>query len=140
MQEAKHSDLSEIKTLLQINGLPADDINEEITFYIIRENGRIIGVGGLETAGEDVLMRSIAISDRFKNKGLGARITQLLIENAKIAGYSSIYLLTLTAEKFFPRFGFVEIERGTASESIKLSSEFTSTCPASACLMQLKLK
>jgi amino-acid N-acetyltransferase len=140
MQRATTSDLAEIKTLLEENGLPSKDITGAIQFFIIRKNKQLIAVGGLENCGDDLLLRSIAIAEGHKNKGLGAQITRFLIEQARINGNKAIYLLTMTAKDYFPRFGFTTIDRSLASKAIKNSSEFTTVCPSSASLMRLKLK
>jgi len=48
----------------------------------------------------------------------------------------AIYLLTTTAEQFFPRFGFVAVDRQSMPRSIQGSIEFQSACPASAIAMR----
>jgi amino-acid N-acetyltransferase len=41
----------------------------------------------------------------------------------------------MTAEHYFPRFGFERIERGAVPEAISETLEFRSACPASAVAM-----
>ena len=48
-------------------------------------------------------------------------------------------LLTTTAEKFFPRFGFEQIAREDVPPSVQASVEFTSACPTSAIVMRKRL-
>jgi N-acetylglutamate synthase-like GNAT family acetyltransferase len=48
---------------------------------------------------------------------------------------SSIYLLTETADGFFPRFGFRRIERNEASPAVQQSVEFRELCPVSSTVM-----
>ena len=62
-----------------------------------------------------------------------------ILERAKIGGVREVYLLTTTAEKYFPRYGFEVIERAAVPAEVHESSEFASVCPASAVAMRLKL-
>ena len=48
----------------------------------------------------------------------------------------AVYLLTTTADGFFPRFGFSRITRDDVPDSVKGSVEFRSACPASAVVMR----
>ena len=50
-----------------------------------------------------------------------------------------MYLLTTTAEDYFPRFGFEVIDRSEADERLKESAEFRGACPDSAVCMRLSL-
>jgi amino-acid N-acetyltransferase len=50
-----------------------------------------------------------------------------------------VFLLTTTAERFFPRFGFEEIARDEVPASVQASVEFQSACPASAIVMRKRL-
>jgi amino-acid N-acetyltransferase len=51
-----------------------------------------------------------------------------------------MYLLTTTAERYFPKFGFERIERRDVPETVQASVEFTSACPASAVVMRKSLR
>jgi amino-acid N-acetyltransferase len=44
----------------------------------------------------------------------------------------AVFLLTTTAEQFFPKFGFERISRADVPASVQASVEFQSACPASA--------
>ncbi|KAA3617783.1 MAG: GNAT family N-acetyltransferase [Calditrichaeota bacterium] len=140
MQKADKSDIPEIKKLLKDNDLPVADLTNEIDFYIIKENSQVIAAGGLEHAGDYAILRSVVINDIYKGKGLGNDLTRLLIEKAKEENYTALFLLTMTAENYFPRFGFTRIARESAPDSIKNSSEFTTVCPDSAIVMKLDIK
>jgi amino-acid N-acetyltransferase len=51
----------------------------------------------------------------------------------------AVFLLTTTAEQFFPRLGFEPISRADVPESVQASVEFQSACPASATVMRKQL-
>ena len=59
---------------------------------------------------------------------------------ARERGVSAIFLLTTTAEDFFPRFGFERVSRAAVPESVRASVEFQSACPASAVVMALPIE
>lgn len=139
MQQAQKTNIPQIKFLLEENGLPIADIETNIDFYIGIENNHIVVTGGLEPAGEDVIMRSIAVAENFKGKGFGAKMTRYLIGIAKKNKSNTVFLLTMTAENYFPKFGFIAVKRESAPEPIKNSSEFTTVCPDSAILMKLEI-
>ena len=50
-----------------------------------------------------------------------------------------MYLLTTTAERYFARFGFVQIARDDVPGAVQQSVEFREACPASAVVMRTEL-
>jgi amino-acid N-acetyltransferase len=58
-----------------------------------------------------------------------------LIGDAEARGIHALYLLTTTAERYFPSFGFRTIDRGEVPDDVRATEEFTSACPASATVM-----
>jgi amino-acid N-acetyltransferase len=95
----------------------------------------VIGTAGLEIRGEDALLRSAAVDPEWRSRGLGARLTMELLALAEARGIRAVYLLTTTAEGFFPRFGFTPISRADVSPAIADTVEFREACPASAVVM-----
>ena len=57
------------------------------------------------------------------------------IADAESRGIRALYLLTTTAEHYFPSFGFAKVERATIPETVRATKEFTHACPASAVAM-----
>ena len=51
----------------------------------------------------------------------------------------SVYLLTISAQNYFPRFGFKQITRAEIPESLNASAELRGACPDSAVVMMLEL-
>jgi amino-acid N-acetyltransferase len=58
---------------------------------------------------------------------------------ATTSGANTVFLLTTTAERFFPQFGFEQIDREQVPPSVRASVEFRSACPASAIVMRKQL-
>lgn len=98
-----------------------------------------MGVAGLEVHGSDGVLRSVAVAPALRGQGLGARLTDRVLEVARSEGLNRVYLLTTTAEEYFPRHGFRRIQRSDASAAVQRSVEFREACPASAVAMVLEL-
>ncbi|NUQ80177.1 MAG: GNAT family N-acetyltransferase [Bacteroidetes bacterium] len=125
--------------LIRLTHLPSDDLGDHIRFFTITENNQIIGVAGLEPAGSDALLRSVAVHPDWQNRGIGKVLTDEMVAQARQSGYQSLWLLTTTAERFFLRYGFEKTDRMKAPEAIRQTSEFKSVCPSSAACMKLDL-
>ena len=72
--------------------------------------------------------------------GLGGRLTEATLELSRNLVVAEAYLLTETADLFFPRFGFRPIPRSGLPLGVRRSVEFTSACSASARAMVLDLR
>ena len=68
-----------------------------------------------------------------------ARLVERAIANAEAKGFAALYLLTTTAESYFPSFGFSRVSRDVVPDAVKATEEFTSACPSSAAVMTLEL-
>jgi amino-acid N-acetyltransferase len=84
---------------------------------------------------DGVLLRSVAVVPTRHGRGLGHELTDAAIQLAVEQCAPAMYLLTTTAEHFFPKFGFARIARGDVPESVRASIEFTSACPSTATVM-----
>jgi amino-acid N-acetyltransferase len=74
-----------------------------------------------------------------QQRHIGRDLTIAAIDLARINGASTVYLLTTTAEQFFPKFGFERIPRADVPALVQTSVEFTSACPESAAVMRRQL-
>ena len=62
-----------------------------------------------------------------------------VIADAEARGIHALYLLTTTAERYFPSFGFQQITRDEVPNDIRETKEFQEACPASATVMACRL-
>ena len=62
-------------------------------------------------------------------------MTEAAVSLAQSVGMPAVYLLTTSAESYFPKFGFVPVTREQVPASVKQSIEFGSACPESAIVM-----
>ena len=138
---ARRDELPRILELLEEGGLPRDDLaNHLSTTLVARSEGRVMGCATLELYGRVALLRSVAVARVFRGTGLGRRLTETALELSQHLDADEAYLLTETAELFFPRFGFRPIPRSEVPRSVQRSVEFTAARPASARVMVLNLR
>lgn len=136
-----NKELESLKNFLQVNQLPADDLQLNDSVLLTYYNGvdQLVGSGGLEFYGDKALLRSLAVSPELRGQQLGKQIVHDLLQRAGAAGMKEVYLLTQSAFYFFQKLGFSEVQRDIVPAEIKASSEFTHICPSTAQIMKLLL-
>ena len=78
---------------------------------VAEENGMVVGVGGLHiTWNELAEIRTMAILPSAIGRGIGKKIVQLLLEEAKNLGVKEVFTLTYKPG-FFKTMNFVEISK-----------------------------
>ena len=138
--ELRPDQLEQLRTLLSTNRLPVDDCEEQADIFCgIFEDGELIAAGGLEPAASYALLRSVAVRESDRGRGLAQRITEHLLRRAERERRTAVYLLTETAADYFARLGFQAIERSDVPQAIRRTRQFDSLCPASATCMRLTL-
>ena len=138
---ASREELPRIVDLLDDGGLPPDGLEDHLpTILVARLHGRVVGSAALEHYGSAALLRSVVVRRDLRGTGLGSRLTEAALRLSREFGVAEAYLLTETADLFFPRFGFRNISRSRVPSSVRSSVEFTSACPASARAMALDLR
>ena len=144
IRPATSDDRSAIERLLIDAGLPTDGIAELLAdhpndFFVAEANDAtraIVGAGGLEACCDDALLRSVVVQPEWRSRGVGNELVRRIVCHAESRGMRALYLLTLTAEHYFPKFGFERIERGSVPREIAETVEFKSACPDTAAVMK----
>ncbi|MDX2008374.1 MAG: arsenic resistance N-acetyltransferase ArsN2 [Meiothermus sp.] len=141
---ATTADLPEVLDLLRRAKLPLAGVEEHLNNFVLAmemsEQGEtLVGCAGLEIHGSAGLLRSVAVEAQYRSEGLGAKLTEGMLELAQHKDLSSVSLLTESAKDYFPRFGFVQVERSKLPESLQQSAELKGACPDSAVAMTLKI-
>lgn len=140
IREATNRDLGAVESLLSANNLPLDGVKENFSSFIVAEDeGAIAGAIGLEQFGSIALLRSAVVSPEYRGTGVGSRLVEQLLERAERDGIEELFLLTTTAENYFPRFGFARTARSAVPPAMKASAEFQGACPASAVVMTRRI-
>ncbi len=141
IRKANASDLDSISLLLASEHLPLAGVPGNIeNFHVAEVADTIVGSVGIELYGDYALLRSVAVSQALKGRGIGRRLVTEAMDDAKSRGVRALYLLTTTAESYFPAFGFEKVERSTFPSELNGSEELKGACPATATAMRKSLR
>lgn len=134
------SELPQVLNLLKECELPRDGVEEHLGgFLVARDERALVGVVGLECYGDVGLLRSLAVSPRARQLGIGRKLVDALVDEARRKKVSVLYLLTETADEYFHRFGFVRVARESVDPRLQASYELQGACPETAGVMRAQL-
>src|SRR6056297_1421488 len=87
-------------------------------FYVYEEDGAILGVGALAICWEDLAeVRSLAVVPGQHGKGIGRKIVERCLQEAKDLGLQRVFALTYQPE-FFQKLGFAEIDKAQLPQKV----------------------
>lgn len=136
LRKAVALDWPAVRSLLQQQSLPLDDASEHIGNFIVAESdGHLVGCVGLELHGEVGLLRSLAVSGRAQRLGLGRRLVQAMLLQARQQPLGALYLLTTSAAAYFDDQGFRVVPRSAAPPRLAACAQLRGACPDSAQFM-----
>jgi amino-acid N-acetyltransferase len=139
IRRATTEDAAAVEALLTASHLPLDGVREALgCFVVAHDEERLVGVAGIEECGvrgEHALLRSVAVDPAWRSRGLGRTLVSRAIALAESRGAKALYLLTTTAEHYFPSFGFTPTSRDAVPDDVRATPEFQGACPASATVM-----
>jgi amino-acid N-acetyltransferase len=137
LRRAGDADHEAVEALLRDSELPTVGVAEWLDhFWVAEHENRIVGVAGMERYQKGGLLRSVAVADGWRSSGIGRTLVDKVLEEGRAAGVREVYLLTTTAEHYFPRLGFACVSRDAVPAAVQASAEFTGACPASAVVMR----
>lgn len=140
IRSATASDLPAVEELLRASQLPTVGVQDIIGDFLVADAGeKLVGVVGMEYCCNYGLLRSTAVSEEWRSKGIARQLVEQIIARAESRGIHALYLLTTTAESYFPSFGFTQTTRDAVPKEIQATDEFRGACPASATVMSLQL-
>jgi amino-acid N-acetyltransferase len=140
IRRARKADLPAVEQLLSASQLPIDGVKDHFADFIVAEDSNgIEGAVGLEKYESVALLRSAVVAPEYRGSGIGRKLVEQVLERAEEDGIDELYLLTTTAEKYFPRFGFKPTTRAAVPEELKSSAEFRGACPETAVVMKRRL-
>jgi amino-acid N-acetyltransferase len=128
IQAAEASDLPAVRRLLETQHL-----------LVAKKGSEVVGAAAVELYADGALLRSVVVDPLVRGQGLGHRLSDAALSIARDRGTRTAFLLTTTAEQFFPTLGFEQIARDDVPASVQASIEFQSACPASAVVMRKRL-
>ena len=118
IRPARTSDVKGIRKLIDLYAPQRRILSKEtVTLYesvqefvVAADGDSIVGCGALHVLWEDVAeVRTVAVTEELRGKGVGHQILEKLIERAKMVGVKKLFCLTFETE-FFGRHGFTEIQ------------------------------
>ena len=87
-------------------------------FFVIEADNKIAACGALEIFTEDLgEVRSLVVDDIWKGKGLGRKLVEQLIHEARAIGLKRLMALTYVPE-FFHKLGFETVPKDTLPEKV----------------------
>src|SRR5690606_21425360 len=110
-----------------------------VEFISAYEAGKLIGCIGVEKYGDEGLLRSFAVEDAYRGRGIGNNLLAKLLEFCRRKGIMQLHLLTTTADEYFLKKGFEIANIESAPAPIKATTEFSLLCPSSSVYMQMSL-
>lgn len=136
LRRATPDDQEAVAELLRTLRLPIEGVSDWLEhFWVGEHRGAVIGAAGMERYGDAGLLRSVAVAPEWQDSGIGRALVDRVLDQSRSAGIHDVYLLTTTAERYFPRLGFACVDRGSVPAAVRSSVEFTTACPASAVVM-----
>jgi amino-acid N-acetyltransferase len=138
LRPAEAGDLPAVLTLLGDTKLPTQGVEPRALrdFIVAEREGKLVGVVGLEIYRDSALLRSAAVDPSWRGTGVGRALVERALDLSRERGIHDVFLLTTTAEHYFPRFGFCCVNRDSVPEAVQASVEFREACPASAVVMR----
>jgi len=118
IRPARTSDIKGIRALIDTYAIGGRLLTKEtVTLYesvqeftVAIENNEVVGCGALHVLWEDLAeVRTVAVLERLRGKGVGHQIMQAIEERAGAIGVKRIFCLTFETQ-FFGRHGFEEIQ------------------------------
>lgn len=137
IEPASAEDLPDILRLVALNHLTVEGLREQLPGMLVaRNDAGILGTATLELYGDGALLRSLAVEPAAQRQRIGQRLVEECIRQAGRAGAPAVFLLTMTLQPFFQRFGFEPIARADVPPGVLRSVQFAHACPPSCVVMR----
>ena len=139
IRAARADDLEPCVALLADAALPTQDLTPDHLALVAEIDGQIAGAIGLEQFAATGLLRSLVVARTGRGGGVGEALVAELESLARGRGIGALWLLTIDADAYFERLGYLATDRAEAPEPITRTEEFSNLCPGDAVLMQKRL-
>ena len=119
IRKAQIADVKDIQKLLMTFANRGDMLSRSLSelyeslrdFYVVEEEGVILGAAALHVVWEDLAeVRSVAVVEDSGRKGIGSRLVQACIAEAREIGLKRIFCLTYKPD-FFAKHGFRLVDK-----------------------------
>ncbi len=87
-------------------------------FFVYTKSRRVVGICALHLCWEDLAeIRSLAVREENRKKGIGARLVRACLEEAKKLGVKRVFALTYEPA-FFEKLGFQQVDKAVLPHKI----------------------
>lgn len=127
LRKAEIGDVKDIQKLLAVYASRGDMLSRSLSelyesirdFYVeVSDDGTIIGTAALHIAWGDLAeVRSVAVAENSGRSGIGTRLVQACIDEAKTFGIKKLFCLTYKPE-FFGKLGFELVDKATLPQKV----------------------
>ena len=126
IRKAKLKDVQEIQQLIKNYSTRGEMLPRSLSelydnirdFYVFVRNRRVAGVCALHVCWEDLAeIRSLAVEEKVRGKGIGAKLAKVCLEEAKMLGVKRVFALTYRTD-FFERLGFKIVDKSVLPHKI----------------------
>jgi len=96
-----------------------NELYETVRDFVVCEgHGNICGVCALHIMWEDLAeIRSLAVEKHYQKRGVGKKLVQQCLKEARALGIKKVFALTYCPE-FFKKIGFVDIDKASLPQKI----------------------
>jgi amino-acid N-acetyltransferase len=139
VRRAEPADAQELHTLLEEFVAPGMLIPRTLKqvyqsirdFIVVVDAGRIVGAGALRIYSAELAeIGALAVAAERQGTGLGGRVVETLVHDARALGLRRVFALTLR-DRFFHRLGFETVDIGEFPE--KIAADCTGCARRAAC-------
>jgi amino-acid N-acetyltransferase len=119
IRKAQIADVKDIQKLLMTFANRGDMLSRSLSelyeslrdFYVVEEEGVLLGAAALHIVWDDLAeVRSVAVTEDAGRKGIGSRLVQACISEAREIGLKRIFCLTYKPD-FFAKHGFRLVDK-----------------------------
>ena len=119
LRKARIADVKDIQKLLMIFASRGDMLSRSLSelyesvrdFYVVEEGGILLGAAALHIVWDDLAeVRSVAVAEDVGRKGIGGRLVDACISEAREIGLRRIFCLTYKPD-FFAKHGFHLVDK-----------------------------
>jgi amino-acid N-acetyltransferase len=140
IRPASTDDFADLTDLIRESGLETSGLRPGMPdLFVAVSDGRMVGCAALEIDGAFGLLRSVAVVPNRRGEGIGDRLVHHAHSRAADLKLDAIYLLTTTAEHYFPRFGYRTVDETVPPDVVTSSAEYSTCVAADAALMKRNL-
>ena len=140
IEQSRAEDITKILSMLDSSGLTKEGVNDAKHYVVRGDDGKIIATIGFQIWGKQGLLRSLAVDEKERNRGLGSSLVMYVLELARNLELDEVFLLTEKVGEYYLRFGFEYYNRKQVFGEVLKSAEFRGACLESAPVMKYTLQ